>query len=566
MSSENNIPHEIEAVFNATFKQPDTIKKFQLIQKQESEEVLDNLGYIAINQNMEDVDLSDEVILSGIRLFREEYLAFRSVFPGMLELDQSTEELTEDELEYLHKISSLDGDFALENYLLEEIHNSALLSRVLNRRLSILSIFQETITAEVSEQVPEQLEKLRNWCGLESISEVIRLTGDIDSLANQLANQDTYGESNYHHIVYFKDKKRSLRSSRFRPDSDLEWFKFRFDGFIPEESKKFFELASTKEEKIQLVLEDDLNKLMTRLVQIKLWMFGTYQGLLDNDMGPLTMEGLSSLMDYIQDNYDREEGYSMKNLVVPLEKDYWALNATYLFKAFLKVLEEMEESRESGENEPKTLSEEIGSFINQPGFSETDKNKILQEVNFQIESDYSPVRNRKAKTRGSKGFLRSIGAFFSRIGKLISKGIRYIIQRVRKLFEWFKNGAKVLLRELKKIYNMIQCGLSFFFSKRKVTTESNSCRIVTDFDSNFDCVTYLTNGDQSTIALHIQKNKELSLALDEASVFLGSVISIAVKVAMGPLGWIQLGIETIKYLAQIDFKYDRLSFATFANS
>ena len=203
MSSENNIPHEIEAVFNATFKQPDTIKKFQLIQKQESEEVLDNLGYIAINQNMEDVDLSDEVILSGIRLFREEYLAFRSVFPGMLELDQSTEELTEDELEYLHKISSLDGDFALENYLLEEIHNSALLSRVLNRRLSILSIFQETITAEVSEQVPEQLEKLRNWCGLESISEVIRLTGDIDSLANQLANQDTYGESNYHHIVLF---------------------------------------------------------------------------------------------------------------------------------------------------------------------------------------------------------------------------------------------------------------------------------------------------------------------------------------------------------------------------
>ena len=142
---------------------------------------------------------------------------------------------------------------------------------------------------------------------------------------------------------------------------------------------------------------------MTRLVQIKLWMFGTYQGLLDNDMGPLTMEGLSSLMDYIQDNYDREEGYSMKNLVVPLEKDYWALNATYLFKAFLKVLEEMEESRESGENEPKTLSEEIGSFINQPGFSETDKNKILQRSKFPDRIRLFACPKSKAKTRGSKG-------------------------------------------------------------------------------------------------------------------------------------------------------------------
>lgn len=564
MGSEKNIPHEIEAVFNDTFKQPDTIKKFQSIQKQETEEVLDNLGYISINQNSKDVDLSDEVISAGVRTFREEYHVFRSVFAGLPKLDQSTEELTEDELEYLHKISSLDGDFALENYSLEEIRSSAVLSRILNRRLCILAIFQETVTSEVSEQVPEQLERLRSWCGVDSVSEVIRLTGDIDLMAEQLAQQDHYGDSNYHHIVYFKDEKRDLSSSRFRSESDLEWFKFRFDGFIPDESKKLFELSSTKAEEIQLVLEDDLNKLMARLVQIQLWMFGTYQGLLDNDMGPLTLEGLSSLLEYIQDQYDSAEGYSMKNLVVPLKKDYWALNATFLFKSFLKV---MEESRESGKNETKTLSEEIGSFINRPDFSETDKNKILQEVNSQIESDYSSARNRKAKTRGSKGFLRTIGAFFSRIGKLISKGIGYIIRRIKMLFKWFKNGAKVLLRELKKIYSMIQSGLSFFFSKRKVTTESKSCRIITDFDSNFDCVTYLTDDeDHAAIAVHIQKNKVLSQALNGASEFLGSVISIALKVATGPLGWIQLGIETIKYLAQTHFEYDRLSYSSFANS
>jgi hypothetical protein len=566
MSSEKNIPHEIEAVFNDTFKQPDTITKFQSIQKQETEEVLDNLGYISINQNSEDVELSDEVIASGIRTFREEYQVFQSVYTGLPELDQSTDELTEEELEYLHKISSLDGDFALEQYSLEEIRGSAVLSRILNRRLCILVIFQETVTSEVSEQVSEQLERLRSWCGVDSVSEVIRLTGDIDLLAERLARQDHYGDSNYHHIVYFKDEKRSLSSSRFRSESDLEWFKFRFDGFIPDESKELFELSSTKAEEIQLVLEDDLNKLMARLVHIQLWMFGTYQGLLDNDMGPLTLEGLSSLLEYIQDQYDSAEGYSMKNLVVPLKKDYWALNATFLFKAFLKVMEEMEESRESGKNETKTLAEEIGLFINQPDFSETDKNKILQEVNSQIESDYSSARNRKAKTRGSKGFLRTIGAFFSRIGKLISKGIGYIIRRIKKLFEWFKNGAKVLLRELKKIYSMIQSGLSFFFSKRKVKTESKSCRIVTDFDSNFDCVTYLTDEDHDAIVLHIQKNRALSQALNGASEFLGNVISIALKVAAGPLGWIQLGIETIKYLARTHFEYDRLSYSSFANS
>ncbi|WP_321297967.1 hypothetical protein [Marinifilum fragile] len=106
---------------------------------------------------------------------------------------------------------------------------------------------------------------------------------------------------------------------------------------------------------------------------------------------------------------------------------------------------------------------------------------------------------------------------------------------------------------------MAKTALSFFFSKRIVKTQNTNSQLITDYDFNFDSLTTVIGTDKELIEEHIRKNRWMSNALEEVSEFLGTLISIAIKIAKGPMGWIQLGIEVIKYLVDNKFKYNRLS-------
>jgi len=210
------------------------------------------------------------------------------------------------------------------------------------------------------------------------------------------------------------------------------------------------------------------------------------------------------------------------------------------------------------ERKMKTISEEFSSIVSKLD-KEEEKKEVLSEIEKQIKDDFKAPSHSKSKTRGGKRLFRSIGRFFKRIGEVIKNGIKWVIEAIRKLFKWFKNGIKILLRELKKAFHLAKTGLSFFFSKRIVKTANGESQLTTDYDFNFDSVTTIVHSNQKLIEEHIRKNQQISEALEEVSEFLGSVISIAIKIIKGPFGWIQLGIELIKSLSDGDFKYNRLS-------
>ncbi|MGV8094687.1 MAG: hypothetical protein AB2L24_22770 [Mangrovibacterium sp.] len=69
---------------------------------------------------------------------------------------------------------------------------------------------------------------------------------------------------------------------------------------------------------------------------------------------------------------------------------------------------------------------------------------------------------------------RSSGDIFTAIrhvGELIGKGIKRVIRTLKKLFRWFKNTAQVIWRELKEVYSVMSRPITFFFSKRTITTD-----------------------------------------------------------------------------------------------
>jgi hypothetical protein len=183
----------------------------------------------------------------------------------------------------------------------------------------------------------------------------------------------------------------------------------------------------------------------------------------------------------------------------------------------------------------------------------------LKVIDQQIKDEFTSPSNLKSKTRGGKRLLRSIGRFFKRIGDFIKDGIKWVIESIKNLFKWFKNGIKILVRELKKAFHMAKTALSFFFSKRIVKSQNTNSQLITDYDFNFDSLTTVIGTDKELIEEHINKNRWITKALEEVSEFLGTVISIAIKIAKGPMGWIQLGLDLIKYLADNKFQYNRLS-------
>jgi len=197
-------------------------------------------------------------------------------------------------------------------------------------------------------------------------------------------------------------------------------------------------------------------------------------------------------MDYFQENFGKSKGFVLSDLLIHLGGDRWALNATYLFKAFLPVLEEMNEKKES-KSPTQTISEEIGRLLSDPGTRSPEaKESILATINEELQNEPPVAVNpqRKPRTRAGKGLLRSIGRFFRHVGELIGKGIKRGIRILKKLFRWFKNTARVIWRELKEIYSVM----------RQALTQA----------------------------------------------FAGAIISIALKVITGPCGWIRLGMEVIR--------------------
>ena len=617
---------------------------FDQVHLLECQEVLDNLGYVAANRNTGNNGLTPEELCGGTGRFREEYRTGGQAFPEggeqggedealsrLSEFYNQTPELqgpildqllSEKELAFLHRLSSLEGEFDLHRFSLEQISSNALLCRVLNFRLSILGIFDIVAGPQPDTQWSLYLEKLAGWCGLTGQSEVIELLGDVEKLSETLARQDSYSGSRYHHFAYLKSPVQRL-SKRMQPQTgDTERFRSRFP-FIPSESIVRFEQVISDLKQTDDEINDELNQLMTRLVQIRLWLLGTYPGKLDNDLGPLSLEGITSLMDYFRENFGKSKGFVLSDLLMHLGDDYWALNATYLFKAFLPVLEEMNEKKES--NSPtRTISEEIGSLLSAPGTSPQAKESILATINEELQKE-SPVAvnpQRKPRTRAGRGLLRSIGRFFRHVGELIGKGIKRVIRILKKLFRWFKNTAQVIWRELKEIYSVMSRAITFFFSKRTITTTHGGQSIITDFDGGFDSITVLSAGSASgsqlkpgsefkskpesemkagpacgsgsesgtisgleskagaeprpasesksdsepklvpkatfqsiskseydlLIQTHIHTIETHSQALVQASAFAGIIISIALKVATGPCGWIRLGMEVIRSL------------------
>ena len=184
------------------------VKKLEHGRTEEILQPLLDLGYIKTAHEV--------LIPEGIRLFRKDYLELNLIpefAPNFLFLPLS--ELEGEELDLLHTLTALDGDFELET--LPEIDETNLCSRIIHYRLSIHRLYTLVIDDPFSK---ESLKGLKGFRGLiknlppDSLS-LINLLGNIPALIQHLSIDSNGGLNKK--VVAFEYQK-STKISRFAVD------------------------------------------------------------------------------------------------------------------------------------------------------------------------------------------------------------------------------------------------------------------------------------------------------------------------------------------------------------
>lgn len=560
------------------------------IEELELEEYLDNLGYIHIDQNQDDRVVDWPTIMKGIALFRKEYVLcypvfkkYPSIFNALIPLkildDPPKDALTEEELDFFAQLSSIEGKFDLHLLSKEDIKTNRILCRVLNYRLSILGLLTVARRSGYTVQVDRALGKLGRWAQITTYKGQLELIGNIHALALHFAQAGEFPNSKYHQICYVKDKDGRLKGGRNKVR-----FRTRFI-FLEAESVNAFEERGKNKRKIEPVIKDGLNQLMCRIVQIKLWLLGVYPGKLDSDIGPMSVQAINDLIAFLRDLIERTTGKTLgkddaitiKDILVRLNNEHWAINTTFLFKLVFPVLidklqvggnggEAKMSSEEEMEMQNATVAGELGELAQSMGKAKQKEfYNALDDVITKKEEELSvkgrKKKKRKVKTRGGRDFFKSVKRFFGNLLRSIAKGIQFIIDSIKKLFNWIKNGIKVLIREIKKVFKLLRKGVQFIFGKKKIVTKDKTTQtvITTHYDADFDSVTRMNQAKPELIKIHLAKNRDILLALEECSNFLGMALFIVVHITP-PVGWLKLGIKLVRYLAGTRFKYQRFSF------
>ncbi|TDF38215.1 hypothetical protein EYS14_11005 [Alteromonadaceae bacterium M269] len=523
-------------------------------------ELLDNLGFVDIDMN-EDFALPKEAQTNALLQLENELddssIKAAITTQGSIDLDK------------LSQTVEIDGSFSFSIYSLEEISSDPLLMRILNFRFHILGLTHSHQGKSFSEQSKKALNWLEQLFSLSS-SETVALTNDFEQLFEAFRAKKHFQNSKYIGLLYFNNAVDSNVEARYRNSRKkfLESFP-DFGGDLNSEQKGIIRrtnyrrpsagpqtsapLSPQTAKKVRTLAATKLNAFGLRLVQIKLFLQGTYAGKLDSDMGSL---GLQSILDYKDmENHEDEKLVDEKRFVFRLSNEWWAFNLDYFLE--LQSVDVDAQEQVGIATKLENLSE---------GLTSEDKPKFYQEVNKLVEKEHSPdVKKRAKRIKKSRGFFRSISKFFKKVGVIIKKGIKAVIKAIKRLFGWLKNGIRILLLEIRTAVRSLQKSISFVFGKRIIKTGS----IVTDFDEDFDVISKLTldAGDENeennkAIQQHIKKLNDLKQEIGRTTHLLNNTLPLIVNLLTPSLGWLKAGIALVKALFEFQsknsFSFDNL--------
>ena len=487
---------------------------------------LADLGYLDIS-DIDGTIVSSEALSQAIILFRKEYFQTKlllSTFESLTPRDLSDPDLllTARELSLLHLLTSLDGDFEIDELPLFGSQN--IFTRVIHYRLNIMGLYEGEIKGPFTEVSMKELLKLSEWFS-SPVLLIINTLGNIPMLSALMQSHKLTKDR----VVYFtyqtpanrlanfnikKGPARNVFMKQLKKNINKKTLSFKNFRKKVHERKPDFEFLKEN-------VDQEINGFLLRLLQVRQWMGGYYLGKLDSKIGKMTFR---SMLAFTKAEVEHENiGFTLQKFVGYVGQNYWVLNVHYPLKQMIDNVDSQQVSSEDLFNEYSATLDRL-----KPN-QQTNFDKNIKEAWKDINKENTT--NLKSKEHCLRRIYYGVKTMVKSLWRGIKRLFRFLARSLVKLVNRIKNLAKILFREIREGLKVFATGMKFLFGKRTITTTNGQETITTNFDFDCDAKNAVSpNANATLINLHLKElqrlPKDLSFALAVTAVIIKWVLAL----------------------------------------
>lgn len=458
--------------------------------------------------------------------------------------------LSQEEILLLKDLTALEGEFVFN----QSPHSVSIAYRVAIYRFRIYSLIAPHLRPSESlfeAHINTFGQVLQQYKFEGDLHEFLNILGDQLLMSDFCKNSSFSTEGFIGPIFFFRvNHKNARRFNRLTGDR-VRLTKPRdfLDGIQARKLQSSLRKVLSRKPKKQIdnyILSNE-NMFMLRVLQIKLWVLGLYQGKLDHEFGPDTLDALKQFLEMIfEDSQKGEE--DLKNILFVINKDQCLINFQYLLENHIMPLETQDEEENPYEDYYQLLE---GDYIdNENQKIRNAAKKLDRELQSNLIAHSQKLITLKKPQRVYKG-KRGFKKLISKLTRAIKKVAGKLLGLIRALIKLLAKTIKFIFDEIKEALLTFKRGMSFLFGRRKVSTQQH---IITDYDFDFDGHTLFVQ-DISTVTFsqHLKELQLRSAALYPSIRFVVEVIRWGIQFATG-LAWYKILLKMAQLLKDLLLK------------
>jgi hypothetical protein len=447
----------------------------------------------------------------------------------------------------LRRITDIDEGIVLD--ALPEIGSFNLVTRMIHYRLDLFGLWPQDIALPFSMLSLQKLEEIAGF-GLCTALQAANHVADLEQFTKHLL--EIHPPENF--ILVFRspkvkeETKRKLDRRQAFKRQVIEDFGERTD-FVRQLAQ---DILKNKPEKVDFGFlnreaTDPFKRFVMRLLQIHQWQDGFYNGLLDSDIGDVSLKGFLDTIDF----YNESENQRIKThrVITYVHRGFFIFNSLFFLQEYMV-------EDENGASEDLLVDSISGQLQDAGADDQSAFYANLQQLKFDI------YKQSEEKPKERKGLLQRI---YYGVKRLLKKAFRF----VKKIFNWVKDKVEKawgLLKGLfRNFFEDLQMGIrafvdgiNFIFGKKGIESNLENESIYSKFSIDGDSVSLTTSRISNVLKLHIQNVDHNINAMKFTLAIVAGILKLIINM-VSIITWPLLLMNIIKIYKNISGAYQDLS-------
>ncbi len=447
----------------------------------------------------------------------------------------------------LRKLTDIDEGLLIDR--LPYIGETNLITRMIQYRLDLFGIWPHDVAKPFSSVTLQKLGEIAGYAQCDQL-EAANKIADIEELTRHLL--EVHPPEKF--ILIFRSpkvkeetKKKLDRRQAFKRQL-IEDFGER-TNFVSHLTQNVLKNRPQKVDFsfLQREATNPFKRFIMRLLQIHQWQDGFYNGLLDSEMGDLSLAGFLQTINF----YNESDNMQIKThrVISYVHRGFFVFNSLFFLQEYMV-------EDEQGGSEDTILQSLTGRLENSTSDDQKDFNTNLQKLKSDIYNESAqPPKERK-------GLLQRIYYGFKR---LIKKAFRF----VKKVFDWIKNKVEKawgLLKGLfRNFFENLQMGIrafldgiNFIFGKKGIQSLAGDEMIITKFSIDGDSVSISTSQISKVLEHHLQNVGYNINSMKFTLAIVAGILKLIIKM-VSIITWPLLLMNIIKIFKNISGAFQELS-------